>query len=212
MSLLNGLPCIDSDEMAASRRRELDIDRGKARKLGMSALAAIQSGHYTTRFGQNVVWRDTIETARARKKSIPPDAELPPTARAPHNETRVQVTNETTLAAAHRLTDAGLVPLARNFAHGIHPGGGFMNGARAQEEDLCRSSALYQTLVGDLMYETHEQRPEPDSTDWAILSPDVPVFRIDDGIERSASNRYRLSPGIGGRFRRRVLRYCLRDR
>ncbi|RMF58961.1 MAG: TIGR02452 family protein, partial [Calditrichaeota bacterium] len=71
--------------------------------------------------------------------------------------------------------------VASNFANGIHPGGGFLSGARAQEEVLCRSSALYQTLVGDPMYEAHRKRPQPDSTDWAILSPDVPVFRTDDG-------------------------------
>jgi len=46
---------------------------------------------------------------------------------------------------------------------------------------LCRSSALYKTLVGDRMYEEHRKRPRPDSTDWAIYSPDVPVFRTDDG-------------------------------
>ena len=74
-------------------------------------------------------------------------------------------------------------PLALNFAYGIHPGGGFLHGARAQEEVLCRSSALYQTLVGDPMYEEHRKRQLPDSTDWAIYSPDVPVFRMDDGTE-----------------------------
>lgn len=31
------------------------------------------------------------------------------------------------------------------------------------------------------MYEAHRRRPRPDSTDWAILSPAVPVFRTDDG-------------------------------
>lgn len=31
------------------------------------------------------------------------------------------------------------------------------------------------------MYEEHLKRSRPDSTDWAILSPDVPVFREDDG-------------------------------
>lgn len=72
-------------------------------------------------------------------------------------------------------------PLALNFANGIYPGGGFLGGARAQEEVLCRSSALYQTLVDDPMYEEHRRRPLPDSTDWAIYSPDVPVFRMDDG-------------------------------
>jgi uncharacterized protein (TIGR02452 family) len=76
-----------------------------------------------------------------------------------------------------------LKPLAVNFANGVHPGGGFLNGARAQEEALCRSSALYKTLLGDPMYEEHSKRPRPDSTDWAIYSPDVPVFRADDGTE-----------------------------
>jgi len=76
-----------------------------------------------------------------------------------------------------------LRPLALNFANGVHPGGGFLKGARAQEEALCRSSALFRTLDGDPMYAAHRKRPRPDSTDWAIYSPDVPVFRTDDGTE-----------------------------
>ena len=47
---------------------------------------------------------------------------------------------------------------------------------------MCRSSALYATLEGDEMYEHHLARPEPDSTDWVILSPEVPVFRDDAGV------------------------------
>src|SRR5262249_47998053 len=96
-------------------------------------------------------------------------------------ETSIQVRNETTLAASRRLVDTGLKPLALNFANGVHPGGGFLNGAKAQEEVLCRSSALSQTLVGDPMYEEHRRRPRPDSTDWAIYSPNVPVFRTENG-------------------------------
>lgn len=33
------------------------------------------------------------------------------------------------------------------------------------------------------MYLAHSKRVRPDSTDWAIYSPDVPVFRTDDGSE-----------------------------
>jgi uncharacterized protein (TIGR02452 family) len=108
---------------------------------------------------------------------------LPNNARITFTETKVQVTNETTFGASRRLAERGLRPLALNFANGIQPGGGFLNGARAQEEVLCRSSALYQTLIDDPMYDEHRKRPLPDSTDWAIYSPDVPVFRTDDGTE-----------------------------
>ena len=31
------------------------------------------------------------------------------------------------------------------------------------------------------MYQTHRKRPRPDSTAWAIYSPDVPMFRTNDG-------------------------------
>jgi uncharacterized protein (TIGR02452 family) len=122
-----------------------------------------------------------VQAACAAKVSIAPRATLPHPEQALFPETRLQVSNETTLGAAFRLVEGGLRPLALNFANGIQPGGGFLGGARAQEEVLCRSSALYQTLVGDAMYEAHRQRPRPDSTDWAIYSPDVPVFRNDDG-------------------------------
>jgi uncharacterized protein (TIGR02452 family) len=127
-----------------------------------------------------VDWRASVQAARAAKRSLPPDAPSPVPDSGPVAETRVQVSNETTLGAARRLVDAGLRPLALNFANGVHPGGGFLHGARAQEEALCRSSALHATLAGDPMCAAHRERPLPDSTDWAILSPNVPVFRLDD--------------------------------
>jgi uncharacterized protein (TIGR02452 family) len=33
------------------------------------------------------------------------------------------------------------------------------------------------------MYEAHRKRPLPDSSNWAIYSPSVPIFRLDDGTE-----------------------------
>ena len=183
MSIVRILPCLDSEQMAASRRQELNICSDVAAALGRSAVEAAREGLYVTKAGQKVFWRDAVEAACAVKLSIDPDVTLPSNERIAITETRVQVTNETTLGASLRLVERGLRPLALNFANGIHPGGGFLGGARAQEEVLCRSSALYHTLVDDPMYEEHRKRQLPDSSDWAIYSPDVPVFRMDNGTE-----------------------------
>jgi uncharacterized protein (TIGR02452 family) len=183
MSNLYILPCLDSEQMATARRHELNIPRDAAIALGRSAVEAVRTGRYATKGGQQVVWRDAVQAACAAKLSIRPDATLPSHERFTFEETKVQVANETTFGASRRLVARGLRTLALNFANGIQPGGGFLSGSRAQEEVLCRSSALYQTLVGDPMYEEHRKRPLPDSTDWAIYSPDVPVFRLDDGTE-----------------------------
>lgn len=174
------LPPLDSHAMAEARRRELEIPRHVAQSLGRSAVEAAASGRYDFH-GKPVDWSALVEAARSKKVSLPPDAPLPRFDRPPSPETRVQVANETTLGAAERLVASGHAPLALNFANGITPGGGFLHGARAQEEVLCRSSALHATLEGDPMYAAHAKRPLPDSTAWAILSPDVPVFRRDDG-------------------------------
>ena len=173
---------IDTVELAAVRRRELDIPRERAQLLGTSALEAAPNGRYVAPDGQSIDWKAAVENAVAVKVSLPPDAPLPTTASPRFFETHVVVANETTLGAARRLCDAGLRPLSLNFANGVQPGGGVLWGARAQEEVLCRSSALLPTLDGDPMYDAHRRGPAYESSDWLILSPDVPVFRRDDGL------------------------------
>ena len=196
MPTLDCRPCTDSPALASARRMELDISRTSAIHLGRTAVEAIERGYYEGPDGRPRDWQALIATAVAQRVSIPPDAPLPdamlPAAEcarvdATHVETtRVEVANETTMAASHRLTMAGHRPLALNFANGVQPGGGFLEGSRAQEEGLCRSSGLYATLTGDAMYAAHRRRPTPDSTDWAILSPRVPVFRRDDSASLDA--------------------------
>ncbi|WP_235033160.1 TIGR02452 family protein [Rubripirellula obstinata] len=160
----------------------LEIRYEIAESLGRSALEAIDNGEYLSDHGL-VNWSAEIKAAEVAKVSIPPDASLPDHDRQLLDETLVTVVNQTTLAAASALIAGGLRPLALNFANGVEPGGGFLRGATAQEETLCRSSALYATLFGDPMYEFHRENDPAASSDWAILSPDVPVFRNDAGME-----------------------------
>jgi uncharacterized protein (TIGR02452 family) len=181
MNQLTILPCLDNDEIAFWRRRELSMPRHVAEALGRSAVEAAAHSWYLNGSGEEIDWKNAVKLAKLAKLSIPPEISLPRGMDSYSHKTIVQVSNETTLGAAKRLADRGLRPLALNFANGVNPGGGFLTGARAQEEVLCRSSALYETILGDPMYDSHRRRPRLDSTDWAILSPDVPVFREDNG-------------------------------
>lgn len=92
---------------------------------------------------------------------------------------RIEVTDETTGAAGRRLFEEGEErAVALNFASARNPGGGFIRGAKAQEEDLARCSALYACLIEHREY--YDANRASDSllyTDHLIYSPDVPFFR-----------------------------------
>ncbi len=181
--VLTFLPCQDSEARALTNQKQLNIPRHVAIRLGQSAVTAIEQGYYNTLAGQKIDWQAMVQKAIDQKISIPPDKTLPdqfPSQR-PATTTTIEVINENTLVTAKRVMQQGQRALVLNLANGIHPGGGFLNGARAQEETLCRSSALYATLKDDPMYQAHRQRKLPDSSDWAIYSPDVPVFRDELG-------------------------------
>ncbi len=71
-------------------------------------------------------------------------------------------------------------PLVMNFANATKPGGGFLSGARGQEESLCRSSTLYASISSDKareMYEYNRSHSSPIDSDYMLLSPSVCVFR-----------------------------------
>jgi uncharacterized protein (TIGR02452 family) len=158
----------------------MSLKRSQAAAFGREAVAIIEAGHYRTAAGAVVDIAAAIQAARAGTCSYPPDRALANTSLGRH-QTRYEVTNETTRSAAARLVDAGQRAVALNFASAKHPGGGFLGGARAQEESLARSSALYACLAGHAMYDFHARRGNPMYTAYAIYSPDVPVFRDDAG-------------------------------
>ncbi len=96
--------------------------------------------------------------------------------------TRFEVTAETSLQAARRLTSEGRGAVGvLSFASATRPGGGYLTGATAQEEDLCRCSSLYRCLLQvDDYYAAHRPHCDPLYSHRVIYSPDVPVFRDRD--------------------------------
>ncbi|MBQ4822638.1 TIGR02452 family protein [Aquimarina sp. MMG016] len=100
-----------------------------------------------------------------------------------NNETSFEVVEETTISSIQRLTSLGFLnPMCLNFASAKNPGGGFFNGAQAQEESIARSSGLYPCQLSAIeFYETHKAMKSCTYTDGMIYSPKVLVIRKDSG-------------------------------
>jgi uncharacterized protein (TIGR02452 family) len=158
----------------------MHLERKRTAEHAHETLQILQDGVYLAPSGHRVDLREGIAQAKAGTETYPPEREVPRAIPARH-ATTITITNESTLAAAHRLATAGHGPVALNFASARHPGGGFLSGAQAQEESLARTSALYACLHGNPMYAWHETNRDPFYTDYAIYSPDVPIFREESG-------------------------------
>ncbi|WP_108801702.1 TIGR02452 family protein [Aquimarina sp. Aq107] len=98
-------------------------------------------------------------------------------------KTSFEVVEETTIGSIQRLVSLGFSnPMCLNFASAKNPGGGFFNGAQAQEESIARSSGLYPCQLSAIeFYETHRGMKSCMYTDGMIYSPKVPVLRNDKG-------------------------------
>ncbi|MFG2456174.1 TIGR02452 family protein [Streptomyces sp. NPDC048523] len=137
----------------------------------------VAAGHYRAPDGREVSLAAAIEAARAGTRMYGPEPVPVPAFAAV--DTCVEVTGESSLEAARRLGGGTAV---LNFASARNPGGGYLNGAQAQEEALCRASALYTCqLRARAFYDHHRAHRDPFYTDRVIHSPAVPVFRDDAG-------------------------------
>ncbi|MEV6538759.1 TIGR02452 family protein [Streptomyces sp. NPDC051665] len=149
----------------------------RLRGIAQQTEQIVAAGGYRAADGREVSIAAETEAARAGTRLYGPEpVRTPPFSPA---ETVFEVTGESSLEAARRLTGPVAV---LNFASARNPGGGFLNGAQAQEEALCRASALYTCLLEARgFYDHHRAHRDPFYTDRVIHSPAVPVFRDDKG-------------------------------
>jgi uncharacterized protein (TIGR02452 family) len=138
-------------------------------------LRIIAEGRYSTKRGV-VEIGEAIRGAVASTVTYKP-GDVAPRQKGGAKTFRVEVTNETTSAAGRRLTidEKESRVCVLNFASARKPGGGFLGGAKAQEEDLARASALYACLEPQrAYYDANRKHDSTLYTDHVIYSPNVP--------------------------------------
>ncbi|KAH3766266.1 general transcriptional repressor [Pelomyxa schiedti] len=104
----------------------------------------------------------------------------PPIQPRPQRTTHVEVVNEDCLVAASRLKHEGLRPLVLNMASPKRPGGGYMNGANGQEENLFRRSNYFQILEDPENVDRKRTWGYPLPEFGAVYSAGVSVFRASE--------------------------------
>ncbi|MET9563431.1 TIGR02452 family protein [Streptomyces tauricus] len=155
----------------------------RLRAIARQTEEIVAAGSYRASDGREVSIAAAVAAAQKGTRMYGPEPlETPgPPASRGSAHTFFEVTGESSLEAARRLTAAGPVAVL-NFSSARNPGGGYLNGAQAQEEALCRASALYACVVRVReFYDHHRTHRDTFYTDRVIHSPAVPVFRDDRG-------------------------------
>ncbi|MFF2550912.1 TIGR02452 family protein [Nocardia sp. NPDC058058] len=148
------------------------------REMATRNEAIADAGGYRTTDGIEVDIRAGLAAARAGTVSYAPEDAVAGGERGPFAG-QIEVTAEGSIDAARRLfEDGGRTIGVLNFASARNPGGGYLRGARAQEEDLCRSALLYRCLLeAPDYYAAHRDSTDLRYSDRVIFSPGVPVIR-----------------------------------
>ncbi len=161
----------------------------RLKQIAEETVAALDRGNYTAPSGSVVDIAPLLQRCLDGTQCYPPETlspirdqilSRPPLAAT----TDIELANETTLQGSARMTALGQYQHlgVLNFASARNPGGGFLGGAKAQEESLARSSGLYHSLLHcPGYYSYHRQLRTCLYSDWMIFSPSCPILRTDRG-------------------------------
>ncbi|NEO85873.1 MAG: TIGR02452 family protein [Spirulina sp. SIO3F2] len=170
------------------------------KEVAKETLDILKSGQFVTKSGKVIEFAAEQKQAEDGTRLYSPEINESLLENSPalnqENHCLVEVTEEKTQVAAYRLVNQegchDLVLL--NFASARNPGGGFVNGAKAQEEDLARCSGLYPCqLKQPQYYEKNRSNQSLLYTEHLIYSPRVPWFRTHS---RKLLDRYFLASVI----------------
>ena len=131
---------------------------------------------------ENSRLKESIRKARDGQKLILAGEPLPSFDRSRYTDkVSLTVSKKRTLEAAAAYKNMRVA--VHNFASATNPGGGVTKGSTAQEECLCRCSALYEMLntkeMWDGFYNPHRAASDPVHNDDIIYTPGVVVFKTD---------------------------------
>lgn len=102
----------------------------------------------------------------------------------PSTITKFSTQNESVMVVIDNFLKAKKEPVfCLNFASAKNIGGGFLTGAQAQEESIARVTGLSACCFEffEEYYQFHRSRKTMLYTDTMIYSPNVPIFKNDDG-------------------------------
>lgn len=157
--------------------------------MAKETLEIIKRGYYEPVFHKDAGQKTRITIKEDMERSVRHSTLISPAdgekilekyrAYAGHGQPEIRLENISTVEAIHilaseRKTDIGVL----NFASAKNPGGGFLNGAKAQEETLTISSTLYPTLTAhEEYYRENRAHRSMMYLDYGIYSPEVVFFR-----------------------------------